>query len=175
MNLKEEILKEHSKNQAVFLSEYIGSDQKKFDELISYMLSDESVLAQRAAYTFSYTAENDLSLVKKHLAKLIAQLKIDSHNAVHRNILRILSQLDIPEKHMGMLTDICFNFLINPKEVIALRAFSMEVLYKITLKEPDLAEELVLTIKDGLPFATAAYKSKAKKIIKDFTKRGWIK
>jgi hypothetical protein len=49
MNLREEILKEHSKAQSNKIVSWIGNSQKKFDELFNLFLNDEYRVTQRAA------------------------------------------------------------------------------------------------------------------------------
>ena len=45
MDLREMILKEHSKKQADKIIRWIGEDQKKFDALVKLFLGDESSTA----------------------------------------------------------------------------------------------------------------------------------
>jgi hypothetical protein len=58
--------------------------------------------------------------------------------------------------------------LLDADEPIAVKAFSLTILENVCKKEPDLARELVLIINSQFTYSTAAYKSRAKKILKSF-------
>ncbi len=55
MNLREEILKEHSKAPCNKIVQWIGSNQKRFDDLFELFLNDEYRVTQRAAWPLSYS------------------------------------------------------------------------------------------------------------------------
>jgi hypothetical protein len=54
MNLRQEILREHSKKQADKIVKWVGASQDRFDELVRLFLNSEYRVVQRAAkhYTF---------------------------------------------------------------------------------------------------------------------------
>jgi hypothetical protein len=54
MDIKQALMKEHSKAQMLKIVAYIGDDKKKFAELMTLMLTAEYRVAQRAAYSVSY-------------------------------------------------------------------------------------------------------------------------
>ena len=60
MDLKTEIIKEHSKAQTLKIVHHIGSDQKRFDELVKLILENEKIVTQRAAWVMSNCIENQL-------------------------------------------------------------------------------------------------------------------
>ena len=66
-----------------------------------------------------------------------------------RSFLRIISLSDIErisEKHHGILAEHCFSLLRSGFSAIAVKAYSMEILYKLVLKYPELRNELSATI-----------------------------
>jgi len=171
MDLKTALLEEHSKAQAMKIVRYIGTDQKRFDELLKLFLTNEYRISQRAAFSLGHSCEAYPHLIAPHLRTIIENLQDDTvHDAVKRNTVRVLQNMDIPEDLLGLTADICFNFLDNPKEAVAIRAFSMEVLFNICKKEPDLANELKLVIEDHYEHGTSGFKSRGKKILKKLNK-----
>jgi hypothetical protein len=52
----------------------------------------------------------------------------------------------IGTKHHGILAEHCFNALRSGFSAIAIKAYSMEALYKLALVYPELANELSATI-----------------------------
>ena len=100
---------------------------------------------------------------------MVANLENDVNDAVKRNTVRVLQFVDIPEEHMGKLADICFNYMGSAKEPIAVKVFSMTVLYHITLKIPELKNELLPLIEDLIPYGSAGFQNRGRKIIKSLT------
>jgi len=84
---------------------------------------------------------------------------------MQRNILRFLQDIEIPKRFYGIVTDRCFA-LMDTKEPIAVRVFSMTVLANIAKQEPDLKKELRIAIEDQLPYASAGFLSRARKVLK---------
>ena len=58
----------------------------------------------------------------------------------------------------------------TPSVAVAIKVYSMQVLYKICLKEPDLKNEVQLLIEDLMPHETAAFVSAGKHILKNLKK-----
>jgi hypothetical protein len=166
MDIRKELLKEHSKKQTTKVVKYIGNDPQRFKLLVTLFLDGPYRVTQRAAWPLAYCVQDNPGLITPHLKKVIAMLdKSGVHDAAKRNILRFLQEIEIPKKFYGILTDRCFNFM-DPKEPIAVRVFAMTVLARIAKAEPDLQKELRIIIEDQLPYASAAYLSRAKKVLK---------
>ena len=169
MNLRQEILKEHSKAQCNKIVEWVGNSQERFDELFRLFLNDEYRVVQRAAWPVSYCAIANPGLIKKHFGSLLTNLqKPNLHDAVKRNSIRLLQDVPIPRKYQGDVMTICFNYLVSPTEPVAVKAFSLTVLGKLANNYPEIIPEIKLLIEDQLPQQTAAFKSRAKKLLKLF-------
>jgi len=171
MDLKAAILKEHSKPQAIFIRDYIGDNQALFDKLMTHFFSNEYRVTQRAAWIMTHCTEKRPHLIKPYLAKMVNNLKDEKiHVAVKRNTIRLLQKIAIPEELMGTVADLCFNFLANPNETVAVRIFSMSILGEFCKKEPDLAGELRIIIEEFMPHGTAGFRSRGKKTLKALQK-----
>src|SRR5687767_5277051 len=101
MNLRDMILAEHSKAQKDKIVKWVGNSQSRFDELVKLFLNDEDpVVTQRAGWPLSYVAIEHPRLINKHFGKLIKNLqKEDLHNAIKRNTVRMLQEIDIPNRY----------------------------------------------------------------------------
>jgi hypothetical protein len=168
MNLREEILKEHSKAQCRLIVAWIGGSQKRFDELFDLFLKDEYRVVQRAAWPVGYCVEAHPALIKKHFARLISNFhKPKLHDAVKRNSIRLLQFVVIPEKYQGEMMNLLFNYLASPTEAVAVKVYSMMVLVKLARVYPEIIPELNIVIEDQIEQQTAAFKSCAKKSLKE--------
>jgi hypothetical protein len=73
---------------------------------------------------------------------------IDNESTL-RSFLRILSLSDLDKinsRQHGLLADFCFNKLNSGFSAIAIKAYSMEIIYRLALIYPELATELSATI-----------------------------
>jgi hypothetical protein len=167
MDLVEVILQKHSRAQALKISKYVGADPGKFKILVDVFLEGPYRVTQRAAWPLSLVVEQHPALIIPHLKKILDQLKKPGiHDAVKRNTMRLLQFIDVPKKYDGRVADICFTFLRDRKEAVAIRVFAMTVLANISMQNPDLKQELKLIIEDQLPYESPAYVSRARRVLK---------
>ena len=92
------------------------------------------------------------------------------HDAVKRNSIHLLQDMEIPKKYHGEVMNICFTFLESPTEALAVKVFSMTVLGNLAKQYPEIKAELKLLIEYQLPHQSAGFKSRAKKVLKDLDK-----
>jgi hypothetical protein len=171
MNLVDTILKEHSTRQRNKIVAYVGKNPKRFAELVKVFLNGPYRVTQRAAWPLSYCVEAHPNLVKPHLKLLLKNmLKPGQHVAVKRNTLRLLQFVSVPKSLQGIVVDIGFKLLTDHKEPIAVKVFAMSALKDIALQEPELKNELIPVIEEQLPFASPAFISRARKVLKDLRK-----
>lgn len=167
MQLREQILSEHSKANCDAIVQWVGSSQQRFDELFNLFLGNEYRVVQRAAWPVSYCVEAHPLLIKKHFARLIKKLQQPQlHNAVKRNSVRLLQNVSIPKKYQGAIMDICFGYVASPQEAVATKAFSLTVLGNLAKQYPEIIPEVKLLIEDQLPHQTPAFVVRAKQFLK---------
>lgn len=140
---------EHSKTATNTIVKYIGDDPLKFRVLVEQFLKGEAILRQRAAWPLSYVAIEHPELIKPYFGKLMDELgKKGLHPAIHRSILRVFQQIDIPEKYQGQLIDICYRFIMNETLPPAIRAFAITTATNICMDYPELKNELLIILKE---------------------------
>ena len=167
MKLREQILKEHSKANCNAIVQWIGNSQQRFDQLFDLFLKDEYRVVQRAAWPLSYAVMAHPEFIKKHFSKLLKNLdKPGIHNSVKRNTVRLLQDIQIPEKFQGQVMDICFGYISSPTEFVAVKAFALTVLENLSKKYPEIRSELKTIIEDRWDYESAAFRARGKKILK---------
>src|SRR4051812_18813493 len=98
MRLSDEILKEHSKAQALRIAGWIGNDTERFGELMQLFLTDIYRVVQRAAWIVSMVAEKHPELIMPYLEVMVGKMAESGVPvAVKRNVVRILQDIDIPD------------------------------------------------------------------------------
>lgn len=169
VDLKNAILEKHSKAQTDRIVRYVGHDKKRFDALMKVFLEGDQLVQQRGGWPLSYCAQDNPSYVLPHLGKLLKLLqRTDVHNAVTRNIVRMLQDVTIPKRYQGPVMNICFDFIAAPQQPAAIKAFSLTILEHLADAYPDIVPELKLIIAERWPHETPAFHVRARKILKKY-------
>jgi len=114
-----------------------------------------------------HCADSDKELAPPYFNRMIDRmLQPGVHDAVKRNVLRILQDVEIPTRLAGKIATICFDLLGSAKEPIAVKVFAMTVLANIAQREPDLKREITILIEQQMPTGSAGFRSRGRKILK---------
>lgn len=168
MNIREQLLSEHSKENAELIANWIGNDSIRFQLLMNVFLNDEYRVVQRAAHVVGKVADKYPQIILPHIDSMVNRmLEPGLPVAVKRNVVRVLQYVDIPEKYHGDVMNICFDRLADVNETVAVRVFSMTILDNLSKYYPEIKQELHSILEDQLELGcTAGFKSRAKKILK---------
>ena len=167
MNIRDELLREHSKQNAEHIAKYACTSKENFNELMKCFFGSDNRLAQVAGYSVNKAVKLQPKLLQPYLKNVVQLLeRKDVHGAVIRNSVNILEQVDIPEQHHGEVMNACFGFIENPATEIAVKASSLTVLFNLSKIYPDIKDELKLIIEDRWDAEKAAFKSRGKRILK---------
>jgi len=174
MQLRNEILKEHSKAHSLVIAGWIGNNPARMKELMQLFLHDEYRVVQRAAWIMSLVVKEHPALLTPHLHSMVRRMgDAGIPVAVKRNVVRVLQYMEVPEDLQGPVMDYCFRCMEAPQETVAVRAFSMTVLAGLAKQYPDIKHEIVLLIEDQLrEGATAGFVSRGKRKLKELSKIG---
>ncbi|NIJ53395.1 hypothetical protein [Dyadobacter arcticus] len=168
MNIKSELLAEplQSKRVAIRVADYACTSADAFEALMHCFLAEDSKLSQRAAYSLGIAAVKVPHLVQPYVGQLVSQLKkTGSHDALNRNITRIFEVIPIPEEFHGEVIDACFGFLENRLTAIAIRAYSLTILFNFSKIYPEIKTELRFLIEESLHYEKPAFVSRGRKIL----------
>lgn len=174
MNIRKALLEPpvQLKPEAAKIAAYAASSSKRFDELMQCFLSNEYRLQQRAAWCVSMAARRNNHLIQPYIQILVQQLnRKDVHNAIHRNSLRILQDVDIPDAYTGALMNACFNFVESPQTPVAIKAFALTVLGNLAAAVPEIRPEIKLIIDFNIGHESPAFKVRARKVLKKISSK----
>jgi len=175
VSAKQDILKYldagHSRMLRDEIISYVGKSASKMKALMSFFFHEEWRYNQRASWAVLHLCLIEPQLIKPYLPQLVSNLDKPKHDAIVRNTIRIFVEVPIPESIEGELLDKCFAYLLDQKQAIAIRCFSMSVLAKLVLKYPELAFELKDILEDQLTYdVSAGFKVRARRTLKAITK-----
>jgi 8-oxo-dGTP diphosphatase len=120
-----------------------------FRKLLEFSWSEDKKLAFRSSWTLTKVCDKHPELIYPHLPGIIEAIGTLYNESAERSFLRILSLTGmdiISNKHHGILAEHCFNALRSGFSAIAIKAYSMEILYKLAVIYPELANELAAVI-----------------------------
>ncbi|MCE7064484.1 hypothetical protein [Dyadobacter sp. CY326] len=168
MNIRNALMNDpmQSKRRAMEVAAYACLDSAHFQQLINCFLSNDYRLAQRAALSVSIAARQRPDMIVPHINTLVDMLpRTDVHDAVIRNSVRILQEIEIPAELHGKVMDICFAFIQNREIPVAIRVFSLTILDNFSKIYPEIRNELGIIIEEAMEFEKPAFRARGKKIL----------
>jgi 8-oxo-dGTP diphosphatase len=140
-----------------------------FLKLFEYSYSSDKKLAFHSSWALTKVCDKYPEIIYPYLTEMVGNLnKIDNESAL-RSFLRIISLADISRINSsmhGVLADSCFNNLKSGLSAIAVKAYSMEILYRLSLIYPELASELSVSLKILMEDGSAGITSRGRMILK---------
>jgi 8-oxo-dGTP diphosphatase len=140
-----------------------------FHKLYNYSFSPDKHLAFRASWTLTKVCDKFPELIQQYLPEVIETLDKLGNESALRSFLRILSQSDMnlfDSRHHGLLADFCFDILKSAASAIAVKAYSMEILYNLTVIYIELANELSTSIRLLMEDGSAGITSRGNTILR---------
>ncbi|MCT4615850.1 MAG: hypothetical protein N4A49_13380 [Marinifilaceae bacterium] len=152
-----------SKEQAFLVAESIIANNQ-FEELWEYSISNKKN-AWRAAWILDKIYEKNRQIVIAKLPEMVRIIPSLTNNGQIRQFLRILSLEEIEYEIDGDFINFCFDCLMNIESPAAVKVFAMTFLFKFSLIEADLKNELVSVIEHIVIEGSAGVKNRGAKIL----------
>lgn len=167
MDLKKFLNKGQTKAKTLQIVDYVGVNRSRFKQLVNIYQEGPYRITQRAAWPLSYCVQRHPELITTHLNQILDFLnKPNTHDAVRRNTFRLLQYIKIPPRLHAKVINLGFYHLTDKSQAVAIRVFAMSVLANLTEAVPEIKNELKGAIEEQLPLASAAFVSRARKVLK---------
>ncbi len=145
-----------------------ADSQQDFNMLVKCMGSNERDIASMASWAMGHAVQINPDLLdRKSMQNLVGLGNSTPSSAIRRNIMRAIQWAKVPADMQYDVADLALKFLNSQKEDIAVKAFSITVLQNCLKDIPELREEIVFILERDMPHASAAYKQRAKKLLRD--------
>jgi len=161
-----------SMKEAEWLSDSALENPVIFRKMLEYSWSDDRKLSFRASWILTKVCDKFPEIIHPHLPQIVEALPDVESESVERSFLRILSLSEadkLQEKHHGLLADHCFARLNSATSAIAIKAYSMEILYKLSVIYPQLANELAVSIRAIMEEGSAGIVARGNAVLKKIT------
>jgi hypothetical protein len=135
--------------------------------LIEVSWLDKDPLSQRASRVVSICCCRFPELFHAYCSEIILKLETLHSEAVVRNYLKILAEIPVKlkKRDKSTLLNLCFDYLSGSFSV-AVKVYSMQVLYNLSLENPEIGIELSHVIESNLSTSSPGYRSRGTKILK---------
>ena len=140
-------------------------EKTSLDELYLLLKFRDPEFNHRASWVFNHIIEEKPILLEPYIDDLITWLP-NSVSSTQRDTLRSVTKYGVPTKNEGVWIDICFNFILDPDQAVAVKVHAMEIAFKLTKKHPDLKNELLDVIDQFYEVSSYAFQARARKIRK---------
>ena len=172
MTLKSKLLHGSGPEWESNTTERVCGDFEQFRGLMDCFYSENSRLSHRATLIILKVGERKPNWLQKQVPRMVDTLDEALPNWYKRNLLRILQFQRIPESHWGHAADQCFKYLECGETPVAVKVFSMTVIYRLTKDLPELANELRLIIEDQYPLGSPGFRARGRRILSQLSKDG---
>ncbi|WP_461532835.1 hypothetical protein [Sinomicrobium sp.] len=165
------------------LSDEVLTAPSLFPELLEACFSGDPQYTSKAAWVLELVCIREPEWILPHLDTFITGLRSLKEDGAKRSCGKICELLcdhyfsgtanktkdQLTDQQLKKLAEVCFDWLISDEKV-ALKAYAMHCLFLLGSVIPWIHPQLCSVLEDGYPYHTAAYQSRAKKILKKCTK-----
>lgn len=168
--LREILLNESSRRNTDLVADLVFQKPELLKDLVEIILSNDEKASWKAAWALDTLDEQHPGLVGPYLFSVIHHLRFTKHDGVRRSTLRMLTRTVIPEEVEGELISLCFDWIVELKEAVAIKVFAMDLLYRYSKKEPALKNELIASIELRMQEETPGFQTHGRQLLKKLYK-----
>lgn len=167
MNLRQQILKRHSRANSDLIQAHVEANPEKLVELMACFFSDETVLAQRSAMAVGNLGRKNPPCLQPWWSEMIAAAACPVHPAIRRAVTRYFCELDceLPKAKEAQLIALFGKFVGNPKVNVAIAAFAMTFIANRAEQYPDAASQLQRMLVRLIPTGSPGFQNRGKKTL----------
>jgi hypothetical protein len=149
----EGILNDSSRSLADYVTSVVGADPLLFTRVLDLALKQKRQVSMRAARVADLACLQHPQLVRPHLVGIARALPGLTDHSVRRIMLHILIRHPWVEEDevMGRLVDTLLKWIQDERQDVAIRSYSMDIMLKICVIEPELGHELALILQETMP------------------------
>ena len=129
------------------LISFMKANQEYFDEAIKLAISEKQPYSWRAAFLLWGCMDENDTRIRKHILSIVKSIP-DKKDGHQRELLKILSKMEIDEKYEARLFDLCMNLWEDINKKPSVRVTALKFIIKIAQKHPELLHEVVFLLQD---------------------------
>ena len=166
------------KNDVLNLAEIFSKQPGGVKQLFDLTTNSDNVLAFHSAWVLEHILIDNPELLQKWLIPIIEAIINTKNMSVQRHYAKIIKctlesdvakdilKLKKHQKKIELLIEVCFEWLINEKTPIAVKAHCMDILMHFAPNNDWISEELPHIVRLNMIDAGPGIASKSKKLLK---------
>jgi hypothetical protein len=129
-------------------------------------------MAMRASRVVYLVAIAEPDLARPYLQEIIEEMPCLHDQSVIRNFLHVFDDFtnELSEDQLAVLLRLCFDYIEDTSQTIAIRTYGLKLLYIISQRIPEIKPELIAIIHLHLPESDPGFYSQATKILQKLHK-----
>ena len=142
-------------------------EENLLSEFIELLSSGDEHLRAKCCWVLQQITDDYPEALLSYASTFIGHLPSCTKDAEKRFVMRYFNFQPLPknEDELAKLMNYAFDWLMDPKEAIAQRAFAMTTLYLTSEVVPEIKNELAVTIEAQTEFGSSGFKNRAKHIL----------
>lgn len=165
INVRASIEADRSKENILSLARMFINGRLKLTSHINLLEDQNPAISFRFIWLLEHVALQKPDLVYQHLAYIYSLRNQLRYPGYKRGFSKLIAVCGFPEELEGELVELMFSYLNDSNSDIAVKVFSMQALANICNKYPELSQELISSIENQYEHGTAAFKSRANKLV----------
>jgi hypothetical protein len=164
------------KTKVLELSRILNEQQFALRDLIDLTFYPDKNIAFRAAWILENIFLQNPALYEPDLEYLVSRIKNVKNDSCKRHYAKIIMhitgkkspaiiQQKLQQLDLEPVVEQCFDWMIDPKVMVAVKVFASEALFNMRHRYPWIAEELANQINFLMRNGTAAIQSRGKKLL----------
>lgn len=138
------------------VSRHIADHPECLDVLMSVALDDSKAENWRAVWMVEKVYDQHPDLIRPYLPVMTDFLFRTSNNSKKRHLLKLISLNPIREDQMGKLLNYGIETFVDASMPVAVRVHALQILFNISLEEPDFIGELIELTEHELAYHDSA-------------------
>lgn len=172
MNIRRQLLLIHSRSNADLIEAYVVRCAEALPELMACLLSDEVVVAQRAAMVVGNFGRRYPDQLKPWWSEIFKAIENPVHPAIARSGMRYFSELPmaLPGSLESRLIGHCLKTVKDRSKQTATSTFAMQFIADRADRFGEAAAELNAVLIRQIPGASAGFQNRGKKVLQQLSK-----
>lgn len=162
------LLPDSLRRTADLAAQFVLENPETFPDLLDASLAQEYPLSMRASRVVYLCATADPDLIRPYLGELVEKMPELHDRSVIRNFLHLFDDFvgELSEEELGKLLHLCFEYVEDISQTIAIRTYGLRLLYLISQRVPEIKPEVISIIRFHSPEAPAGFQAQAYQIIR---------
>ena len=151
--------------------QFIEDNPVAFNELVQLSFTDNQPYAWRATWLLGTVMEDNDSRLLKYIQPMIEFISICKKDGQQRDLLRILSRMNLDDEMEGLYFDTCVSLWEQIGKIPSVRYTALKGIVEIAKKYPEMVDEVKLLTQDHyLDELSPGVKHSAKRMMKELEK-----